>query len=205
MIVLIGYFGPWVAHPVAGLVVTGLDLGEYVKFLPSVIGGELDLWRQGFYLPLITVALSCSFLAYREEYDYPFPFRLVLILLGIAATLNILPPAWSPAVLQTSEFRLQTLAILCSLGLLGISPLLRYIPGLVVYTGLSILAIAAAWYPLSGYHRIQPDLTYLYNQQIVTGWGYTVCALGLLLLIAAYWLGYGKLRAATFVEYGLDA
>jgi len=29
----IGYFGAWVDHPAAGLVILGLDLAEYVKFL----------------------------------------------------------------------------------------------------------------------------------------------------------------------------
>ena len=31
-----GYVGPWVDHRVAGLAILGLDLGEYVKFLPLV-------------------------------------------------------------------------------------------------------------------------------------------------------------------------
>ncbi|NJN84002.1 MAG: hypothetical protein HC802_18155 [Caldilineaceae bacterium] len=48
LVALAGYFGPWVDHPVAGLVVTGLDLGEYVKFLPVILSAEIVLWREGF-------------------------------------------------------------------------------------------------------------------------------------------------------------
>lgn len=40
LLLLTGYFGPWIDHEVAGLVVTGLDLGEYVKFLPEVRSGR---------------------------------------------------------------------------------------------------------------------------------------------------------------------
>src|SRR5512134_1265544 len=39
-----GYVGPWVDHRVAGLAILGLDLGEYVKFLPQVRDGATGLW-----------------------------------------------------------------------------------------------------------------------------------------------------------------
>ena len=52
VVTLVGYFGAWIQHPVAGLTVTGLDLAEYVKFLVPVRTGEITLWRdaQGFGL-----------------------------------------------------------------------------------------------------------------------------------------------------------
>ena len=190
LITLIGYFGAWVDHPVAGLVVTGLDLGEYVKFLPSTSNGTITLWRQGFYLPLLTVAVTCSLLAYRDRYRYPFVLRLGLIILGIIATLNILPPAWSPMVLRSDEFRLQTFAIIGSIGLLAMSPLLGRLPGLPVYLALTALAIASLWFPASGFLRVLPDIEYLYNSGITPGWGLYILGSGLLTLVVAYWLGY---------------
>ena len=39
LLAFLGYVGPWVDHRVAGLAVLGLDLGEYVKFLPQVRAG----------------------------------------------------------------------------------------------------------------------------------------------------------------------
>ncbi len=66
MLVLVGYFGPWINHRAAVLVVTGLDLGEYVKFLPVVQQGQVSLWREGFYLPLVTASLTLSFWAFRN-------------------------------------------------------------------------------------------------------------------------------------------
>ncbi len=66
LLVLAGYFGPWINHRAAVLVVTGLDLGEYVKFLPVVQQGQLSIWREGFYLPLVTVSLMLSLRAFRH-------------------------------------------------------------------------------------------------------------------------------------------
>jgi hypothetical protein len=56
---------------VAGLAVLGLDLGEYVKFLPEVRAGARDLWREGFYLPLVAVSLTLSLCTWRAELRWP--------------------------------------------------------------------------------------------------------------------------------------
>ena len=107
LLALIGYFGPWVDHRVAGLVVTGLDLGEYVKFLPGVRGGEVIIWRHGFYLPLLAVSLACALSAYHRQLHYGWTIRTPLLAAGAIAAFNMLPPAWTPARMLTPEFRLQ--------------------------------------------------------------------------------------------------
>ena len=189
LIVLAGYFGPWLPHRVAGLVVTGLDLGEYIKFLPSVTEGSVVLWREGFYLPLIAVSLSCSLLAYRDVYRYSIALRFALLLLGLIAALNMLPPAWTPAVLRSDEFQLQTATIIVCIGLLLFSPVLRLLPALPVYALLGTIALAGIWFPITGFIKILPDVNYLYAQEIRPGWGFYVLVLGLALLVGAYWLG----------------
>ena len=190
LIVLTGYFGSWVAHPVAGLVVTGLDLGEYVKFLPSITDGSVSLWRQGFYLPLVLVSLSCGLLSYRDYYHYPFLLRLALIILGFVAALNLLPPAWTPTLLFTNEFMLQTATIaICALLLLA-SPLLRFLPPLPVYAILALFALLAIWFPVTGFLKVLPDINYLYNQPIRPGWGLYLMVIGIMSSVAAYALAY---------------
>ena len=82
LLTLAGYFGPWVNHRVAGLVIMGLDLGEYVKFLPAVRSEQITLWREGFYLPLIVVSLSFSLHVFRQQFHYPWWMRALLI--GVA-------------------------------------------------------------------------------------------------------------------------
>jgi hypothetical protein len=85
-----------VPHRAAGLIVLGLDLAEYVKFLPQVSGGQIWLAREQFYLPLVAASLSCSLIASRGV--LPRPVRWILGLGAIPLALAMLPPAWSPAV-----------------------------------------------------------------------------------------------------------
>ena len=47
--------------------ITGLDLAEYVKFLPQVASGEIAVRREIFYFPLLAASLSASLLANRRE------------------------------------------------------------------------------------------------------------------------------------------
>lgn len=193
-ITLTGYFGSWVEHPVAGLAITGLDLGEYVKFLPGVREGEVTVWRQGFYLPLAAVSMSCSLLAYRRAYAYAFVVRLALLLLGVVAALNLLPPAWSPVILWTNEFRLQTATMLISLVMVGLSPLLALLPSLPVYAFIALLSLAGIWYPTSGFLRILPSVSNLYDHGLRPGWAFYVLIAGLGLLVAACWVGWKRER-----------
>lgn len=71
LLAFLGYVGPWVDHRVAGLAVLGLDLGEYVKFLPGVRAGATGLWREGFYLPLVAISLTLSLCTWRVDVRWP--------------------------------------------------------------------------------------------------------------------------------------
>ena len=55
---IVGYFGPWVDHKTAALVLTGQDMGEFVKFLPEVRAGTAPMIREFFYLPPFAAALG---------------------------------------------------------------------------------------------------------------------------------------------------
>lgn len=194
IVTLSGYFGPWVAHPVAGLAITGLDLGEYVKFLPSAMENSRTVWREGFYLPLVVVSVSCSLLTYRRVFAYPFLLKLVLVLLGFVAAFNLLPPAWTPAVLQSAEFRLQTVALVVCSALMAVSPLLALLPAPPVYTVLAVGAVVAGWLPVSGFLHVLPTINALYKQDLAPGWGFYLLIVGILLFLAGYWAGYWQER-----------
>lgn len=185
ILTLTGYFGPWVSHRVAGLVVTGLDLGEYVKFLPTVRGGQVMLWREGFYLPLVAVSLALSLAAFRPQWRYGWPMRsLLLIIAGIAA-LNLLPPAWGPATFTNPEFRQQILALALCLGAAAISPFLALLSRWVGSSVVLLLSLAALWFPLRDFLRVLPTIRELYNEPLSPGWGVYVMVIGLLLMMAA--------------------
>jgi hypothetical protein len=180
---LIGYYGPWVPHRAAGLIVLGLDLAEYVKFLPQVSGGQIRLARELFYLPLVAATLGCSLIASRGV--LPRPVRWILGLGAIPLALAMLPPAWSPAVLIQAEFMMQVIIIaLCLLAVAAI-PLLRRIPDRPAYVIIAALSLAAALLPAWGFLRVLPPIEEVYNHPIAPGWG--------------FWLSLGGFGAAAVV------
>ncbi len=186
LLALAGYFGPWVGHPAAGLVVTGLDLGEYVKFLPGVRSGATPLWREGFYAPLAAVSLAWSLHAYRGELGYPWWARAALLAGAIAAALNLLPPAWTPQRLLTPEFRLQTAVLAACLVAVACSPLLALLPRWPAALPPAAAALAGLWFPARGFLAVLPEIGGLYNKPLHPAWGMYVLPAGLVALLG--WL-----------------
>ena len=185
LLTLIGYFGPWVNHRVAGLVIMGLDLGEYVKFLPEVRNGQITLWREGFYLPLVTVSLAFSLSSFRKQFNYHWVVRSLLIAVAMMAALNLLPPAWTPDRLIIPEFRLQTTALGLCLAAVAFSPFLGLLPARIAATFIVLLSGLALWFPIRDFLAVLPLLSGLYHHPLQPGWGMFVMAGGLVLLAGA--------------------
>lgn len=188
LLALWGYFGPWVPHPAAGLVVTGLDLAEYVKFLPAYAAGQLGIWREGFYAPLVAVSVALSLTAFRLPVGprwLIWPVRLLGVLLAIVAALNLLPPAWSPPLLRTPEFRLQSAVLVICVGLALLSPLLALLPRRLSALLITLLAAAGIVLPVVQFLRIRPHIAELYAQPLSPGWGLFLCVLALALMAAS--------------------
>ncbi len=192
LLALVGYFGPWIPHRAAGLVVIGLDLGELVKFLYPVQQGDIGLWREGFYLPLVAVSVALSLFAWRREVGYPLVARLGMFGVATVATLNLLPPAWTPGLLLTPEFRLQTGAMAGCLALALLMPIAALLPTRVAGAIVLGLTVAALYFPLAQFQWILPALANLYNQPLVPGWGPWVMGAG------EIGIGYWVLRWAVW-------
>lgn len=184
LLTLIGYFGPWVNHAAAGLVITGLDLGEYVKFLPPP-SNPITVWREGFYLPLVAVSLACSLNAYQGRFNYPWVIRTGMLAVAIIAALNLLPPAWTPARLAEPEFRLQVAGIGFCLLAVAFSPFLALLPRLVVIATVVGVNAVAIWRPIHDFLGVLPDISTLYNRSLHPGWGMYLMGGSLLLLLLA--------------------
>ncbi len=196
-----GYVGPWVDHRVAGLAILGLDLGEYVKFLPMVRGGTTSLWREGFYLPLVAISLALSLCVWRPELRWQRPvvawlMIAVQVLGAIAAALNMLPPAWTPQRMLTPEFQQQLAAILLCLAAVAFGPFLALLPRLVTGVFVFLLSAVAAVVPVIQFLRVLPQIATLYNHNLVPGWGMYLMLIGLAMLVA---LG-GLLAFAKVIE-----
>lgn len=182
-----GYFAPWIGHPVAGLVITGLDMGEYVKFLPVVREGMVTIWRPAFYAPLVAVSAAALLAAYRTDFAYRWWLRFPLLAMGFMAALNLVPPAWTPARLLEPEFRAQTASLLCLLAGLAFSPFLALLPRRYAAVIVTMLAVLACITPLHGFYQVLPAIEELYNQPLAPAWGLWLMLLGLVLTCVVYW------------------
>jgi hypothetical protein len=180
----IGFFGPWIAHQTAALTLSGVDMGEFVKFLPGVVDGSLQVMRQWFYLPPFAVAVSVALLSSSRRLGYPWTLRTVMLLLAIPVSLQLLPPAWAPSSLLSGEFRLQALALgLCWLLFAG-SWLLGRLPSWLVGTLSAVLSLGAMVLPASQLVAAKPAIDQVYHVPPTVGWGFPVCLAGLAVMTA---------------------
>lgn len=181
-----GYFGPWVPHRAAGLVITGIDLAEYVKFLPPVMAGQVPIQRETFYLPLISASLIATLIASRRS--LPLWLRLLAGAAAIPLALAMLPPAWTPGTLRLPEFRLQILALLACLAAIPLTVLLRYLPNRAVLLVIALLTLAAVLWPAWSLNQVLPAIRDIYRAPLAPGWGFwlaVIAQLGLALYATA--------------------
>lgn len=180
----LGYWGAWLPHPAAGLNILGIDLAEYVKFVPEVRSGQIPLRRELFYTPLASLSLGLVLLATIRQPRLPLFLRLILLALAIPPALALLPPAWTPALLRTPEFRQQSIAILLLLAAVFLAPLWRrFLPDWA--RGALLLALAYLPFPaIAGFQRLLPALEALYNRPLTAGSALFLLGLGAGLMAA---------------------
>lgn len=179
----VGYFGPWITHETAALTLTGVDLGEFVKFLP--VGESVRVVRQLFYLPPLAVVLGIALLVGSRRLGFPWLLRLLMLALAVPVSLQLLPPAWSPASLLTPEFRLQTLTLgVCWLLLAGFW-LLGWLPPRLAGILSASLALGAALLAAWQFLTVKPAIDAVYGTPPPVGWGFWVCLVGLIAVAAA--------------------
>ncbi len=179
-----GYWGAWVPHKDVGLVILGIDMGEYVKFLPQVRSGQLHLWRAGFYLPALALSVSVSFLVWRRELPVPEWLRVIVTLLAFPPAFAMLPPIWTPALmLHSVDFRQQALAIGLAIFAAIVSPLLGRLHRRVAALFLGMLFFLSAVVPLYQFHILFPCIADLYQEHVSVGYGIwlMLAALGVLM------------------------
>lgn len=178
----LGYYGAWLSHETAALTLSGVDMGEFVKFLPGVLDGSLKLVRQFLYLPPFAVVVSVALLVGSPRLHYPWPLQLLVLVLAVPVSLQLLPPAWSAASLVSTEFRAQTISLGISWLLLAGFWLWRRLPawlsGAISMVVCSGAAALSAWQFLLA----KPDIDDVYGTPPPVGWGFYVCILGLCLI-----------------------
>ena len=180
----VGYYGPWIAHRTAALTLTGSDMGEFVKFLPGVLDGSLQVTRQVFYLPPVAVALSVSLLVGSRALGYPWLLRTLALVLSVVVSFQLLPPAWSPSSLVTPEFRPQPIAMglcwLASAGFLLWGRLPLWLSGLLSFGLAGFAGALSVWQLLI----VKPAIDAAYGAPSAVGWGCATCLVGLATIAA---------------------
>ena len=190
---IVGYFGPWVDHKTAALVLTGQDMGEFVKFLPEVRTGTAPMIREFFYLPPFAAALCLILLLANRRWAYPLVVRAVMLLAVLGLAWAMLPPVWTPQLLITAEFRKQTVAIAFCLLLLIIHPVLRCLSPRLLAFAMMVLALLGAGPPLWQFLAIREAVNRAYGWPVQVGWGLWATVLGFLVIMAG---------AATLLTFG---
>jgi hypothetical protein len=181
---IVGYFGPWVDHKTAALVLTGQDMGEFVKFLPEVRAGTAPMVREFFYLPPFAAALGLILLLASKRLAYPLPIRAVMLVAVLGLAWAMLPPVWTPQLLVTAEFRKQTGAIVLCLLLLIVHPVLRSLPLRLTAVALIGLALLGTVPPLWQFFAIREAVNRAYGWPVQLGWGLGGTVLGFLVVMA---------------------
>lgn len=185
LLAAVGYFGPWLAHSTAALTLSGVDMGEFVKFLPEVLDGSLQLTRQLFYLPPLAVVVSVALLSGSRRLQYPGLLQAALVALAVPVSLQLLPPAWSPASLMTEEFRTQTLALAVLWLLLAGFWFWGLLPSWLTGSLSALIALAASGFAAWQFALAKPAIDEVYGTAPSTGWGLWVCMVGLAITATA--------------------
>ena len=189
---LIGYWGPWVDHKAAALVLSGLDMAEFVKFLPEVRAGTEFMIRELFYLPPLAAALCLALMGSNRAWRYPLWARAIMVIVAIALAIIVLPPyTFILQALGSDEFRRQFLMGAGCLAVIGGMLLYRRLPKAIVAGLLIAVSLAGALPPLWQFLSIRSALDRVYGQPIHIGWGLWVTAAGFLIVAGA---GVWKLK-----------
>ncbi|MEW5957436.1 MAG: hypothetical protein AB1801_06915 [Chloroflexota bacterium] len=185
-----GAFLPWIWYESVALQLTGPGLAEFVKFLPAVRTGQVQIERLYFLWPLFVAMLALPLFAVNQTLRLPAWLRRLLRALVVPLALTGLSPVWTPAILMTPEFRLQTGLAGLAVGLAVVAPLgqripLRWLAALLLAGGLAALIL-----PVWQFNLIQPGLAEAYHDPAALGWGWQLTAGGILLsLVTAVWAG----------------
>lgn len=186
-----GAFLPWIWRPPVALQLTAPGLAEFVKFLPEVRYGQVQIERLFFLLPLFFAMLALPLTLENRTLALPRWLGWALRLAVVPFALTALPPVWTPAILTAPEFRLQTGLALAAVTLAVAAPLFGNLPrqGLaLIIIGAGLVAVIL---PVWHFSLVQAGISEAYRQPVSLGWGWWVTGGGLIgsSIGGVFWLG----------------
>jgi len=190
---VVGYWGPWVDHFAAALVIPGFDLAEYVKFLPEVRARTVPVTRELFYLPAPAAGLCLVLAASQLRQRLPGWATALAAILAVTLALIVAPPAdfivrfpqdaalraeWGRQALLSGVAFLAVVAALIWAGRLP-RPARPILGTLIAGAGTAV--------PLRQFFAVRPAIDRVYNKPVTLGWGLCLMPLGFALLVVATW------------------
>jgi hypothetical protein len=181
-LILAGYLMVWLPQPVVGLSLLGLEMGEWVKFLPEMQTGLLPD-RNLFYLPPILLALMMIV----WTADLPNGRWQTWALRGLAFSAAFLSfPSIEAIRDEPSDQWLLRLALIGLVGLAAIlSGFLKKLPSKILTLLLLITAVTNIYLPGWAYLSIRPVIANLLRTDIGMGPGLILHTTGNVFIILA--------------------
>jgi len=170
-----GYFGPWVWHKAAGLILSADDLGEWIKFLPVWKSGQLPVTRELFYLPIWLTSIGLGLMAGRIK---AWPWKMAVLAASLVLVLTPLPkypellsayrePEFMPTFWATMvALLLSVIFTFCGSQLSDRVEAILWI----------VIGVSAALFAPWMFGRAMPDIDRLYHYSI--GWGIVAEVIG---------------------------
>ena len=168
LLIGVGYFGPWVWHKAAGLILSADDLGEWIKFLPAWQSGQLPVMRELFYLPIWLTAIGLGLMAERITSKLWKSIVLVLAVILVFTPLPKYPELLS--AYREPEFMLTFWTTVLAFLLTVVFTFFgSRLPDRVEAILWIVIGVSAALFAPWMFGRAMPDIDRLYHYSI--GWG----------------------------------
>jgi hypothetical protein len=185
--ILLGYLLVWLPHDVAGLSFIGVEMGEWVKFLPQIRSGEIAANRNLFYVPPITLGLMLAFwTTYWPNIRWQtWAMRLLAVIVALLAF-----PAVEAILDEGTSEWLARVAMIAVVAVVTI--LVSLLSRLPQETGLAIgriamiiLALVGLTLPMWAYLAVRPVAAKLLTSEIGIGPGLWFNVIGNLMVLVA--------------------
>ena len=183
-LIFVGFLSVWLPNKAAGLAMLGLEIGEWVKFLPEVQAGQTAN-RTLFYLPPLTLALSVLLWSAGWRGWQVWLLRA----LAVAAATLALPSV--PDILDTGNLgemgeRLRVGGVMAVAAIaLGVGIFGRFATSRLAAPILIMIGLIGAILPTYAYFSIRPIIASYLRYTPSVGYGLWLSLLGHLIIIAA--------------------
>ncbi|RMF29906.1 MAG: hypothetical protein D6759_12975 [Chloroflexi bacterium] len=199
-LMLLGAWGPWVPHPIAGLSLNLWDLVEVVQYLPAVRAGTQSVTRELFFLPLWAGGLALAWLLSRSpgregtaseavsraaRLSSPLKRFLPLALPLFLIALTLPPYPDTLTGYGSAEFRGRFYLSWAGILLVLLSPLRGRLPHRLGEGLFILLGLGGALLPLWQYLGVRDDLARVYSLPLGWGWGLLATLAGGVVLAAS--------------------